>query len=1153
MKKKTLQTLSFALCASMVVTQAMPVMAQITVSENAVEEALIDTEQNMKESYGSLTYSISGTTLTISGSGAMTDAASPSQVPWYSSRENITNVVISSGVTTIGDYAFYNFENLTSITLPSSITKIGKKSFDDCSSLTSLTIPSSVKSIGEDAFYGCTSMKQYISNSSEFKSVDGVLFDKNQTKLIAYPAGSANSSYTVPNSVEEIGNSAFYKAAALSTITFPSTCTTFGYNSFDQTAWLTIEKNKSTDKIIIVNDCVVDANDSTGNITLPESIKKIAKGAFFFSSASKITFLNPECEIPDNTSDYDTIPDSITVEGLANSTAQEFAEKNNITFSSEGQNTFIKTAAFNVTVPKTGEKTTEAKAEAEGLTVKSITFSPATNYFGADTEYTVTITAEAKDDTYLLGESTTATVNGSDADETLEDGILTVSYKFPATESVSDAISYTIKHMKQSTDLENYELADTETGTGKIGTTVTVTPKNYTGFEPVEVESNVIGADGKTVIEQKYDRCKYTITYNANGGSHTNPAQYTYGIENLTLKNAVKDKYIFNGWYTSYDENTNTFSGKIEKISVTDTGNKTLYAKYSYDVAGTIKDNNGSTEGIFTKENNDFVIDSSITSEDDKKAVLDYILSTYPSAAIYKNVDGGLELMGIKVPSTSDSYEIPATIEGKKVVSVAENVDLSNASTLKHIIYDGEVVDYENFGAVYYIYKLNSDGTLTFITAMVDDETQTVDIPSSVNGKSVTIIGDGSTPIVKNPETGNLSNIKEVNIPSSVVDVKGSIPSEISNAVITAPEKVIDKIKPTHTNTVAILTGINLGNALTLTKGSTSQLNPVAVPASAKIGSLTYTSSNTAVATVNATGLVTAVNAGTANITVKSGNIQSVLTVTVKTESSSQQTPGSQTPEQQGSETEKADKNYYKVGSFQYQILDASKMTATLACPNKKTITKVTVPATVVINGKTYTVTEVKANAFKDCSKLKTVTVKGNVTKIGKQAFSGCVKLSKVSMGNKITEIGIKAFYGCKRLTTVKLSTGLTLIDEYAFGKCKALKKITIPSKVTKIGEGAFYKCTKLKTLKLGKSLKTIGAKSFYGCTALTKVTIPSKVTTIGSKAFYSCKNLKSVTMKSKKMTSIGSKAFKKCKKGIKFTVPKSKVKAYNMLLEGNY
>ena len=65
---------------------------------------------------------------------------------------------IADGVTTIGQYAFYNCTNLTSITIPSSVTTIGNNTFGDCTSLTSITIPDSVTTIGYGAFIGCTSL-----------------------------------------------------------------------------------------------------------------------------------------------------------------------------------------------------------------------------------------------------------------------------------------------------------------------------------------------------------------------------------------------------------------------------------------------------------------------------------------------------------------------------------------------------------------------------------------------------------------------------------------------------------------------------------------------------------------------------------------------------------------------------------------------------------------------------------------------------------------------------------------------------------------------------------------------------------------------------------------------------------------------------------
>lgn len=107
--------------------------------------------------------------------------------------------------------------------------------------------------------------------------------------------------------------------------------------------------------------------------------------------------------------------------------------------------------------------------------------------------------------------------------------------------------------------------------------------------------------------------------------------------------------------------------------------------------------------------------------------------------------------------------------------------------------------------------------------------------------------------------------------------------------------------------------------------------------------------------------------------------------------------------------------------------------------------------------------------------------------------------------------------------------------------------------KVTKIADKAFYKNTKLKTVTIPSTVTEIGNKAFYGCSKLTKVTIPGKVRVIGSKAFYGCKKLTKVTIKSTKLTKVGSKAFTGINKKAVIKVPKKKLTAYTKLLKGKY
>jgi hypothetical protein len=87
------------------------------------------------------------------------------------------------------------------------VTSIGVSAFQGCTSLTSVTIPNNVTSIGGGAFYGCTGLSsiQVDTLNPSYSSVNGILFDKNQTTLVQYPDGLIGS-YTIPNSVTSIGD-----------------------------------------------------------------------------------------------------------------------------------------------------------------------------------------------------------------------------------------------------------------------------------------------------------------------------------------------------------------------------------------------------------------------------------------------------------------------------------------------------------------------------------------------------------------------------------------------------------------------------------------------------------------------------------------------------------------------------------------------------------------------------------------------------------------------------------------------------------------------------------------------------------------------------------------------------------------------------------
>ena len=212
--------------------------------------------------------------VTSIGGGAFSDCSSLTSVTIPNTVTNIgfqaffccsslTSITIPSSVTSIDNYAFQGCSSLTSVSIPNSVTSIGYGLFQDCSSLTSVTIPSSVTSISESAFSGCSSLKEInvAIDNTEFSSLGGVLFSKDKSELILCPQRKTGS-YTIPNSVTSVSDSAFFYCSSLTSITIPKSVTSIGHDSFCGCSSLT-------------------------NITIPNSVTSIGDWAFYNCSSLK--------------------------------------------------------------------------------------------------------------------------------------------------------------------------------------------------------------------------------------------------------------------------------------------------------------------------------------------------------------------------------------------------------------------------------------------------------------------------------------------------------------------------------------------------------------------------------------------------------------------------------------------------------------------------------------------------------------------------------------------------------------------------------------------------------------------------------------------------------------------------------------------------
>ena len=180
--------------------------------------------------------------------------------------------------------------------------------------------------------------------------------------------------------------------------------------------------------------------------------------------------------------------------------------------------------------------------------------------------------------------------------------------------------------------------------------------------------------------------------------------------------------------------------------------------------------------------------------------------------------------------------------------------------------------------------------------------------------------------------------------------------------------------------------------------------------------------------------------------------------------------------------------------------------------------TSYTVPETVEIDGKRYTVVSIGGDAFNGYYNMKSVTLPQTITNIGKLAFAGCQSLTSIDIPESVTTIGEAAFHSCSALSSIKIPANVTRLGDQVFEDCTSLKTITLPKGLTSLGIQVFSRCSSLESVTLPASLTQIGQACFSECRSLMSLRVLSSGINLENLDLYDCRNLTSVELHCKEV-----------------------------------
>ncbi len=1026
-------------------------------------------------------------TLTISGAGTIPDFESEIETPWYSHKTDIKAIVIESGITTIGDCAFYGCDQVTEISVANTVTTIGDRAFSGCNSLTTISLPEGVSSIGQGCFGAC----------------------KKLTNVV------------LPDSLRFVGTYAFAECSSLTNVTLGNSLTYINEGMFNNTK-LTV-------------------------IVIPDSVTRIESGSFFGCNCLTTVTIPVSVTYIDEYAFYQAGIQEVYYGGSAADWAKIYIGEMNSPLTKATLHT-VEPTVTNITIKSQPDKVTYWVGETLDTTglVLTATYSDGTTVDITDGFTTsgfsssasgrryVTVTYEGKSTTFLV--TVSALLDSGTCGEnlvwTLDDtNTLTISgtgtmdnwstYSDVPWSVYRNSIYYVIIEndvtsigdyaFTQCLDLRNVTIGNNVKSIGKrafdscISLYSIAIPNGVTtigegafvqcqSLQAVSIPASVI-----SIGEGAFNYCWNSLGFGVNKDNPAYSSDDSHILFNKDKTALIQAPYCLSGEYTVPESviticddafySCKDMTGITIPVSVTSIGDWAFYDCSSltdvyYDGTAT------QWAKITIGSANTGLTDANIHTAE--PTLTEISVTVQPDKVVYW-VGETLDTTGLVLTATYNDGTTAAITDGFTVSgfdsAIAGNQSITvtyeeKTTTFTVIVNQPVITDLlikTNPDKLVYWVGETLDTTGLVLTATYSDgNDEIVTEGFTVSGFDSSTAGDQIVTVTYEDKTAIF-----------IVTVNEPYLTDIS--INTQPDKLAYWIGERLDITGLSLTAFySDGSSKTVTEGftvsgfdsSTAGDQTITVAYEEKIAIFTVTVNEPYLTDIS-------INTKPYKVVYLTGENLDITGLTL-------------TAIYSDNSTETVTEGFTVSG---FDSTTAGHITVTVTYEDKTASFEVSVvfggicgqklnwtlddQGTLTISGTgamdRWTEPD-EAPWYDYIDSVNKVVIKEGVTDIGKYAFSGYIGLTEVEIPDSVTSIGNYAFQSCDNLSKVAMGDGVASIGAYAFSYCESLTSLTIGSSVTNINTGAFRNCTNLELVSFGNSVIDVCSNAFYKCTTLKNV-----------------------------------------------------------------